>query len=463
MSQIIENKTFAEINIGDQASYTGTLTREQMQRWAAVTGNINLNEMFDQGSGQAMWAATLFSTIAGTQLPGLGSVTLGASIRFHNPLHSDSQVTATVTVTDKRPESGVVVLSCRAVDASGTVIVCGTAEVQCPAEKIRRSREELPQIALLFNGRFDDLLDRCEGLPPTRVAVCHPCSDYALVGAIEAAQRRLIDPILVGPRARIEAVAEKERLDISAYQLVDVPHSHAAAEESVALARSGRAQAIMKGSLHTDELLHEVLRKDSGLRTERHLSHCFLIAAPTYARRVIVTDAAIAIQPTLEEKADICRNAIVFARVLGIARPKVAILAAVETVNAKMPATLDAAALCKMADRKQIVGGILDGPLAFDNAVSKEAARTKGIESPVAGEADILLVPDLESGNMVAKQLTFMAYAEAAGLVLGARVPIMLTSRADSEYARLVSAALCSLFEDAVRRDPLLLKPAESA
>lgn len=461
MATMIENKLFEEISVGDSACFVGTLSREHMERWAAITGNINLEEMFEQGSGQAMWAATMFSTIAGTQLPGLGSITRSASVVFHSPLAADSQVTATVRVIEKRAGTRTIVLDCQATDAHGGLVVSGTAEVEAPLRKIRRSREELPHVALVHNERFDDLIERCAGLPPMPIAVCHPCSDDALKGAIEAATQRLIEPILVAPRSKLEPLADRLGIDLGAYEVIDVPHSHAAAEKSVELARSGKARAIMKGSLHTDELLHEVLDKDTGLRTERRISHVFLIAAPTYARRIIVTDAAITIEPTLEEKVDICQNAIVFARALGILRPKVAILAAVETVNSKMRATLDAAALCKMADRRQIVGGVLDGPLAFDNAVSKEAARTKGIESPVAGEADILLVPDIESGNMVAKQLTFMAYAEAAGLVLGARCPVILTSRADSDYARLVSSALAVLFEHALQTDPSLLKAAE--
>ncbi|MFO1126904.1 MAG: bifunctional enoyl-CoA hydratase/phosphate acetyltransferase [Rhodospirillales bacterium] len=461
MSEVIENKTFDEIAVGDTACYTGVLTRDHVERWAALTGNLNINEMFENGSGQAMWAATLFSTIAGTQLPGLGSVTQAASVIFHRSLGTNNQVTATITVVEKRPATRTIILDCQAIDAYGALIVSGSAEVLVPPCKIRRSREEVPQIALVRAEHFDDLIERCAGLPAMPTAVCHPCSDYALKGTVEAAKRGLIEPILVGPKQKIIALADKEHIDLSPFELIDVPHSHAAAERSVALVRDKRAKALMKGSLHTDELLHEVMVKEGGLRTERRLSHCFLVSAPTYARRIIVTDAAICIQPTLEDKVDICQNAIVFAHVLGIERPKVALLAAVETVTPKMQATLDAAALCKMADRGQISGGILDGPLAFDNAVSIEAARTKGIVSPVAGVADILVAPDIESGNMLAKQLTYMAYAESAGLVIGARVPIVLTSRADSDYARLVSCALAVLFDQAIHRDPTLLKAAE--
>ena len=274
-------------------------------------------------------------------------------------------------------------------------------------------------------------------------------------------ERNLIPPILIGPEKKIRAVAAEAGLDISPFRIVAAEHSHHAAELAVAMVRSGEAESLMKGSLHTDELLHEVTKKEGGLRTERRLSHCFLIAVPTYGRPIIVTDAAINILPTLEDKRDICQNAIELAHALGLAQPKVAILSAVEMVTPKIPSTIEAAALCKMADRGQITGGLIEGPLAFDNAVDEEAARTKGIVSPVAGKADILVVPDLEAGNMLAKQLTFMANAEAAGIVIGARVPIVLTSRADSARARLASCAVAVLFAAELRKGAALLKAAE--
>jgi phosphotransacetylase len=290
-------------------------------------------------------------------------------------------------------------------------------------------------------GKYEALLERCKGLEPIRTAVAHPCEETALAGAIEAAERGLIVPILVGPAAKIREVAKKGGLDLGAIEVVDVPHSHAAAQKSVELVREGKAELLMKGSLHSDEILAAVVARD-GLRTSRRISHVFIMDVPTYHKVLIVTDAAINIAPTLEDKVDICQNAIDLGVALGLERPKVAILAAVETVNSKMPATIDAAALCKMADRGQITGGVLDGPLAFDNAISKEAARIKGIHSEVAGDPDILLVPDLESGNMLAKQLTFLANADSAGLVLGARVPVILTSRADSVRSRIASCAV---------------------
>jgi len=302
-------------------------------------------------------------------------------------------------------------------------------------------------------GKYEALLAQCRGLHPIPTAVAHPCEETALEGAVEAAEHGLITPILVGPAAKIAEVAKKHRIDIGRFELVDAPHSHAAAEEAVALVREGRAEMLMKGSLHSDELLAAVVARDTGLRTSRRLSHVFVMDIPTFHKVVIVTDAAINIAPDLDAKVDICQNAIDLAVALGLELPKVAILAAVETVNSKMPATIDAACLCKMAERGQIRGGLLDGPLAFDNAISKEAAKIKGIESEVAGDPDILLVPDLEAGNILAKQLILLANADSAGLVLGARVPIVLTSRSDSVRSRIASCAVAVRVAHA-RRQP---------
>jgi phosphate acetyltransferase len=302
-------------------------------------------------------------------------------------------------------------------------------------------------------GKYEQLLERCRALDPIPTAVAHPCEATALAGAIDAAAEGLITPILVGPAAKIREVAVNAGIDLGHTRIVDAPHSHGSAAAAVALVRSGEAELLMKGSLHTDELLGAVVARETGLRTGRRLSHVFIMDVPTYHKVLIVTDAAINIAPTLEDKADICQNAIDLAVSLGVRQPKVAILAAVETVNSKMSATLDAAALCKMAERGQITSGLLDGPLAFDNAISKDAAKTKGIVSEVAGDPDILLAPDLEAGNILAKNLTFLANADSAGLVLGARVPIILTSRADSVRSRIASCAVAKLAAYA-RRHP---------
>jgi phosphotransacetylase len=302
-------------------------------------------------------------------------------------------------------------------------------------------------------GKYEALLARCGSLEPITTAVAHPCEASALAGAIEAGEKRLITPILVGPPDKIREIASKNKIDLGHTRIVEAPHSHAAAAKAVELVRKGEAELLMKGSLHTDELLGAVVARETGLRTGRRISHVFIMDVPTYHKVLVVTDAAINIAPALEDKADICQNAIDLARALGVETPKVAILAAVETVTSKMPATIDAAAVCKMADRKQITGALVDGPLAFDNAISKDAAAIKGIKSAVAGDPDILLVPDLESGNILAKQLTFLANADSAGLVLGARVPIILTSRADSVRSRIASCAVAMLAAHA-RRQP---------
>jgi phosphate acetyltransferase len=301
-------------------------------------------------------------------------------------------------------------------------------------------------------GKYELLLTRCRSLEPVPTAVAHPCEESALAGAMEAAAKGLIVPVLVGPTDKIQEVAKAAGIDLGRTRIVDAPHSHASAAKAVELVRQGEVELLMKGSLHTDELLGAVVARETGLRTGRRLSHVFIMDVPTYHKVLIVTDAAINIAPTLEDKVDICQNAIDLARSLGVERPKVAILAAVETVNSKMQATLDAAALCKMAERKQITGADLDGPLAFDNAISKDAAKTKGIRSEVAGDPDILLTPDLEAGNILAKQLSFLANADSAGIVLGARVPIILTSRADSVRSRIASCGVAMIAAHARRQ-----------
>jgi len=303
-------------------------------------------------------------------------------------------------------------------------------------------------------GKYERLLERCKALEAVPTAVAHPCEESALTGAVEAAQAGLIDPILVGPAARIEETARSANIDLGKIEIIDAAHSMESAKKAVELVKQGRAEVLMKGSLHSDELLAAIVSRDGGLRTGRRISHVFVMDVPTYHKVLIVTDAAINIAPTLEDKIDICQNAVDLVNSLRqdkSEKPKVAILAAVETVTTKMPATIDAAALCKMADRGQIKGAILDGPLAFDSAISKQAAQTKGIKSAVAGDPDILLVPDLEAGNILAKQLSFLANADSAGLVLGAKVPVILTSRADSVRSRIASCAVATLMAHARR------------
>jgi phosphate acetyltransferase len=299
--------------------------------------------------------------------------------------------------------------------------------------------------------KYDRLIYACHALAPVRTVVAHPCDETSLRGAVEAAEAKIIKPVLVGPEARIRALAASFGLDLTGLQLVDTPHSHASATKAVEIVRTGEVDALMKGSLHTDELMAGVVNKETGIRTARRISHVFIMDVPTYPKPLFITDAAVNIFPTLEDKVDIVQNAIELAQALGIKQPKVAILSAVETITSKIPSTIDAAALCKMADRDQIIGGLLDGPLALDNAIDRAAAAVKHIASPVAGDADILLVPNLEAGNMLAKELSFLANADAAGIVLGARVPIILTSRADNVRTRMASCAVAALYAHARR------------
>ncbi len=451
---MIENRTFDEMEIGEHASLSRTVTQQDIDLFAVVSGDVNpvhldpayaQTDMFHKIIAQGMLGAGLISNVLGTKLPGPGTIYLGQDLRFLRPVSIGDTITATLTVQEKRPDKSEVVLDCRCANQNGNAVIEGTAYVRAPTQKVRLPRVELPEVRLSRHERFRALLAATAGQEPLATAVAHPCDANAIGAAVEAAQAGLIAPILVGPKAKILKAAQAAKVDISPYRLIDAPHSEAAAAAAVALVQKGEAGLLMKGSLHTDELLHAVLAPQSGLRTGRRLSHVYLMDVPTYPRPLLITDAAVNIAPDLEEKRDIIQNAIDLAHVMGIATPRVAILSAIETVNPKLPSTLDAAALCKMADRGQITGALLDGPLAFDNAVSPAAAAEKGIVSKVAGQADILVVPDLESGNMLAKQLTFLAGADAAGVVLGARVPIILTSRADAERTRIASCAVAVL------------------
>ena len=435
---VVESRTFAEIQVGDSASLTRTLTREDLRPFVPATADV------DPGHVE-MWGATLISTLLATRLPGPGSICVSQRLHFLRPAALGDTLTVSVTATGKDPTTHRVSLDCRCVNQAGEVVIDGSAEMIASSAKVR------PTTRLGGEMRHRHLIIPTQGLEPLRTAVVHPVDRNSLLGAIDAALAGLIVPVLVGPEAKIRAVAAAEAVDLGPYRLVPTRHSHEAAERAVAMARAGEVEALMKGSLHTDELMHEVVAKETGLRTARWISHVFVMDVPTCPRPLFITDAAINIAPDLVVKRDIVQNAIDLAQVLGVAIPKVAILSAVETPTPEIASTIDAAALCKMAERKQITGGILDGPLAFDNAISEEAAKIKGIESPVAGQADVLVVPDLESGNMLAKQLEYLGQAQAAGIVLGARVPIVLTSRADSPATRMASCAVALVF---ARRGP---------
>jgi phosphotransacetylase/acyl dehydratase len=452
---IVENRTFDEIKPGDTTSLVRTLSKEDIDLFAVMSGDVNpthVDEVFASSDlyhrviAHGMWGAVLISTLLGTKLPGPGTIYLGQTLSFHLPVMVGDTITVTVTVTNKDAERHSVNFDCTCTNQRGEVVISGNAEVIAPTTKVKRPRAMLPEVHMHEHGLlYMRLIELAEGLTPIRTAVVHPVDSNALIGAIEAAEANLIIPILIGPAQRIRAAAAEQGVDLSPYTLISTEHSQEAAMKAVAMARAGEVDALMKGSLHTEELMHEVVDPRIGLGTNRRMSHVFVLDVPLYPRPLFITDAALNIYPDLETKRDIVQNAIDLAHVLGIETPKVAILSAVETVNPKIRSTLEAAALCKMADRGQITGGLVDGPLAFDNAISPEAARTKGIVSPVAGVADILVVPDLEAGNMLAKQLEYLADAQTTGIVLGARVPIVLTSRSDSPLAHKASCAIALL------------------
>jgi phosphotransacetylase len=362
-------------------------------------------------------------------------------------VHIGDTLTVTVTVKSLDPGKRHLILDTRCVDQEGDVVISGEAEVMAPVDKLRIHRTELPEPLLADKSlRYDQLLAAAKGCPRVRMGVVHACSSEVLEGAIQAHRLGLIEAVLIGPIAKMQNLAKLHQLDLTGIKLVDVAHSHAAAAKAVEMARIGEVDALMKGSLHSDELLAEVVNANSGMRTARRISHVFVLDVPRYPKPLLITDAAINVAPDFDTKVDIVKNAIDLAHALGIPEPKVAILSAVETVTSKLVSAMDAAALSKMADRGQITGALVDGPLAFDNAVSMAAAKTKGIQSRVAGDADILVVPDIESGNMLAKQLEYLGDAQAAGLVMGARVPIVLTSRADSAHSRIASCAMALLW-----------------
>jgi phosphate acetyltransferase/phosphate butyryltransferase len=455
----IENRTFDEIQVGDSASLTRTLTEQDIKLFAIMSGDVNpahldeeyaRNDMFHKIIAHGMWGGALISTLLGTQLPGPGTIYLGQTLRFRRPVAIGDTVTVAVTASARDPEKHRITFDCSCANQAGELVISGTAEVIAPTEKVKRERVSLPEVHLHDHGaRYRQLIAATAGLPPIRTAVVHPVDRSSLLEAIEVARAGLIVPVLIGPEAKIRAVAAAEGVDLAPYQLIGTEHSHAAAARAVELARAGEVDALMKGALGIQEFMHAVVDHGGGLGTGRRMSHVFAIDVPTYPRPLFLTDAMINVTPTLEEKRDIVQNAIRLAHALGIAEPRVALLSAVETINPRIRSTLEAAALCKMVERGQITGGLVDGPLGFDTAVSAEAARAQGISSPVAGQADILVVPDLESGTMLAKQLEYLAEAQSAGIVLGARVPIVLTSNADNPLSRMASAAIALLLRQA--------------
>lgn len=470
-SESLANRTFDELSIGETASLVRLVRADDVKLFAAESGDVNpayldphyaATDLFGHIVIHGMWTAGLISTLLGTKLPGPGTIYLDQNLHFRKPVAPGDTVTATVTVQEKRAERGIVLFDTRCTNQHGEEVLTGIATVIAPTKKLSLPRVPLPEAILRNHDHFDRFLREARLLPPILTAVVHPCSPDAIGAAIEARDEGLITPVLVGPEHKIRAAAELAGVSLAGLQIEATEHSHAAAVRGVELASTGKVEALMKGSLHTDELLGAVVAAGSGLRTDRRISQVYVLDVAAYSKPIVITDAAVNIAPTLEQKRDICQNAIDFLQLLGVEKPLVAILAAVEVINPSMPATLDAAALTVMATRGQITGAVVDGPLAFDNAISFDSARIKAIVSRVAGQADILVVPNLEAGNMLAKQLIYLAGADAAGLVLGARVPIILTSRSDALKVRLASAALAKLMAERGKAKIATLKSTQS-
>lgn len=468
----VESRTFEEIAIGETASITRTFTAADGDLLALLTGEPNI-ELLAPDAGRedaasseleprrgaslqladASWCTSLIDAILHHRLPGAGARPVQQSFSFLRPLSLGESITASVTVTGKDPDERRVSLACLCRSDRGDTVLQGTAEVLARSAAVRGRAVRLPEVHLQRpHMLFDALIERARPLGPVRTAIVHPVNSESLLGAFQAAEEGLIMPVLVGPADRIRARAAADETDISRFELLGTAHSHDSAASAVRLARNGDVEALLKGDIHTDELMAAAVSRERGLTTDRRMSHVFVVDVPAYPRPLLITDAAINVEPDLTAKRDIVQNAIDLAHALGLRRPKIAVLSSVETVSEAIASSLDAAALAKMAERGQILGGIVDGPLAFDNAISAAAAERKGIRSPVAGRADVIVVPHLDTGNMLVKQLDYLAGSQAAGIVLGGRVPIALTSRADGIAERVASCALAVLLAHRTRR-----------
>lgn len=451
--RIIENKTFDEIAVGDTASLSRRLTLEDIELFAVMSGDINpahLDEqyartsMFHRLIGHGMRGGALISTVLGTELPGPGTIYLVQDLKFRRPVGIGDTITVTVVVREKIADKGRIVFDCRCTNQAGEDVITGRAEVIAPKEKIKRPRVELPEIQLRRHVWYQQLIHACEGLEPIRIGVIDPQDAKVLAHVSSAARRRLILPVLIGSEAAIGGAARSAGIDIASYPIVAADSAYAL-HRGIEMARAGELQGIMQGSLRLHDFLHQIVSPRSGLHVGRRMSHVFLADLPGHSRPLMITDAGVNLHPTLEHKRDIIQNAIDFAHVLGIKQPKVAVLSAVEAITSKVSSSVEAVALCRMAERGQITGGLVDGPLALDQAVSETAARMLGSSSSVAGKADILVVPDLEAGNLLSRQMAVLVGADAAGIVLGASVPVILATRTDNERSRLASCALAML------------------
>lgn len=455
----IENKTFGEIDIGQTAQISKVLTKKDIQIFAIMSGDINpahldedyaSSDIFKKIIAHGMWGGSLISTVLGTKLPGPGTIYKKQTLNFLRPVTIGDNLIVKLEVIAKDVSKHSIKLSCVCTNQNGDQVITGEAEVIAPVEKIKRAKVELANIELIDNGSkryYESLKNRLKAFPPLKTAVVHPVDVYSLQGVFDAADEGIIDPILIGSKQKIESIANEIGLQSIPYKIIDAMHSHEAADVGASMAKEGQVNLLMKGKLHSDEFLYPVIKGPFQIKSERRISHVAILITPAYHKPLYITDIAINIFPDLSAKVDIIQNAIDLFRLIEGKTPKVGIVSAVETVTEKLPATLDATALCKMADRGQITGGILDGPLGFDNAISLEAAITKGISSTVAGDVDIIVMPNLEAANILYKYMRCLTSAQGAGVVLGAKVPIILTSRADGlGFSRKASCAIASLY-----------------
>ena len=455
--EYMENQTFDEIQVGDTASLIRTLTEKDIQVFAIMSGDINpahvdieyaQSDMFHKIIGHGMWSGALISTVLGTQLPGPGTIYVGQTIHFKKPVAIGDTLSVKVTVTEKKPEKNRVIFSCECRNQKDEVVMEGQAEVVAPTKKIRRPKTDMPEISLRRrHSLFEDYIARAKKIGALRAVALYPVHAKIIQAVHDAQQSGLIDPILIGPKARILQAAEAAGVDIENYEIIDADHTHSAINRAVAMAREGEVDLLIRGSIIREDLLRAMQKHDKGLLTDRFLTYALVLDVPTYPKSLILTDTLINIDPNLDTKRGITQNAIDFALALNIEQPKVAFLAGSDLVDYHMRSTLDAAALCKMAEREQIRGGILDGPLTFDNAISMESVKSKGIVSQVAGDADILVVPNVETGNILAEQLEHLAESRNAGLVLGGRVPVLMSHINDIKLST-VSCALAILSVD---------------
>jgi len=450
----LENRTFDEIKIGDTASLTRTLTEKDIQVFAIMSGDINpahvddeyaKSDSFKKIIGHGMWGGALISTVLGTQLPGPGTIYVGQTIHFKRPVGIGDALTVTVTVIEKKKEKSRIIFSCDVKNQNDEVVMEGQAEVIAPTKKIRRAKTVLPKISLRRPySLFEPHIQQAKTMGALVTAVIQPIRSKIIEAVFDAAQVGLIQPILIGQKDRIESAAEEANIDISTFSLVPVDNPKAAIKHAIKLARENEVKLIVRGGVTTEDLLHEIQRHDKGLMIDRVISYVLVLDVPTYAKLIILTDSLVNTNPTLDVKRDITQNAIDFSHILNIKQPKVAILAGMDNISISMQSTVDAAGLCKMAERGQIKGAILDGPLTFDNVISKQAAASKGLNSPVVGEADIIVVPSVETGNILAKQLEYLAESHNAGLLLGAKIPVLM-SRINDVYSSTVACALARL------------------